>query len=267
MNEKWTIGEVAKLFDVSTDTLRYYEKLGILSPNKNDENGYRYYCYDDILVLMDVIFFRNMELSVKDIKSMITQMDVDDIKNILYQNQKKVENRIKELSKLKKMIAQAAAQYELCEEQLGKLRIVSVPTFKYKLIGMQASDLVPTIRKYKEENWVDDRIRYTLLVPQEELLENPNFCSAQVGISVDEENLHMLDLSEQKELFSLDAAEYLYTIVGTNYAEQENELLRKALNYLNAEGRQVKGPLVGRYLASSHKDGQDYYEVWIAVTS
>jgi len=76
-----------------------------------------------------------------------------------------------------------------------------------------------------------------------------------------------LDLSEQKELFSLDAAEYLYTIVGTNYAEQENELLREALNYLNAEGRQVKGPLVGRYLASSHKDGQDYYEVWLAITS
>jgi DNA-binding transcriptional MerR regulator len=267
MNEKWTIGEVAKLFDVTTDTLRYYEKIGILSPHKNDENGYRYYSYDEIVVLMDILFFRNMELSVKDIKNIITKMNVGDIKNILYQNQRIVENRIQELSKLKKMITQAASQYELCEEQLGKLSIVSVPDFKYKIIGMQANDLVPTIRKYKEEDWVDDRIRYTLFVSQEELLENPNFCSAQVGISIDKENLYMLDFSEQKALSSLDAAEYLYTIVGTNYAEQENDILKKALDYLNAEGRQIKGPLVGRYLASSHKDGQDYYEVWIAIHS
>ncbi len=265
MNEKWTIGEVAKLFDVSTDTLRYYEKIGIISPHKSDENGYRYYSYDEIVVLMDILFFRNMELSVKDIRNIITKMNVGDIKNILYQNQRIVENRIEELSKLKKMITQAASQYKLCEERLGKLSIVSVPAFKYKLIGMQANDLVATIRKYKEEDWIDDRIRYTLLVPQEELLENPNFCSAQVGISVDEENLCMLDLSEQQELSSLDAAEYLYTIVGTNYAEQENDVLRKALDYLNTEGRQVKGALVGRYLASSHKDGLDYYEIWIAI--
>ncbi len=57
MNEKWTIGEVAKLFDVSTDTLRYYEKIGILSPHKNGDNGYRYYSYDEIVVLMDIIVF------------------------------------------------------------------------------------------------------------------------------------------------------------------------------------------------------------------
>jgi len=117
MNEKWAIGEVAKLFDVSTDTLRYDEKTGILSAHKNGGNGYRYYSYDEILVLMDILFFRNMELSVKDIKQIITKMDVGDIKNILYQNQRIVENRIQELIKLKKMITQAASQYKLCEER------------------------------------------------------------------------------------------------------------------------------------------------------
>lgn len=267
MNEKWAIGEVAKLFDVSTDTLRYYEKSGILSSNKNSDNGYRYYSYDEIVVLMDILFFRNMELSVKDIKQIITKMDVGDIKNILYQNQRIVENRIEELIKLKKMISQAASQYKLCEERLGEFLIVSAPDFKYKLIGKQADDLVTMIRKYKKEDWIDDRIRYTLLVPQEELLKSPNFCSAQVGISIDGENLCMLDLSEQQELSSLQDVNYLYTIIGTNYSEQENDTLNKALNYLKEEGRQVKGPMIGRYMASSHKDGLDYYEAWIAINN
>lgn len=267
MNEKWAIGEVAKLFDVSTDTLRYYEKIGILSSHKNGDNGYRYYSYDEIVVLMDILFFRNMELSVKDIKQIITKMDVSDIKNLLYQNQRIVEKRIQKLIKLKKMITQVAFQYKLCEERIGEFLIVSAPDFKYKLIGEQADDLVTVIRKYKKEDWIDDRIRYTLLVSQEELLKNANFFSAQVGISIDVENLYMLDLSEQQELSSLHNVNYLYTIIGTSYLEQENNTLNKALNYLKEEGREVNGPMIGRYMASSHKDGLDYYEVWIGINN
>lgn len=269
MNEKWTIGEVAKLFDVSTDTLRYYEKIGILLSHKNGENGYRYYSYDEIVVLMDILFFRNMELSIKDIKQIITKMDVGDIKNILYQNQRIVENRIQELIKLKKTIAQVASQYELCEQRLGKFSIVTAPNFKYKLLSKQANELIDMIQKYKKENWGwMDSIRYTFLyISQEELLKNKNFCSAQIGISFDEENLCMLDPSEQQELSSLSEGEYLYTIVDTSYYEQDNKLLRKALDWLKKEGRQVKGPLIGRYMASSHKDGLDYYEVWIAINN
>lgn len=267
MNNRWTIGEVAKLFDVSTDTLRYYEKTGILSSKKNSDNGYRYYSYDEIVVLMDILFFRSMELSVKDIKQIINKMDVGEIKNILYQNQRIVEERIQELIKLNKMIIKAASQYNLCEEKVGKFLIVSAPEFKYKLIGKQAEDLVTVIRKYKKEDWINDRIQYTLLIPQEELLKKPNFSSAQVGISIDEENLCMLDFSEQQELLALHNVNYLYTIVGTSYSEEENDTLKNSLNYLEEEGRVVNGPMIGRYLASSHKDGLDYYEIWIAINT
>jgi DNA-binding transcriptional MerR regulator len=268
MNEKWTIGEVAKLFDVSTDTLRFYEKVGILSSHKNGANGYRYYSYDEIVVLMDILFFRNMELSVKDIKQIITKMDVGDIKNILYQNQRIVEDRIHELIKLRKMIGQVASHYEVCEQRLGEFAIVPAPDFKYKVLDKQADDLVDMIRKYKKEDWGwMDSIRYTLFVPQEELLKSLSFSSARVGISLDEENLYRLDSSEQQELSSLNEAEYLYTIVGTSYSEEDHDALSKALDYLKEAGRQVKGPLLGRYMASSHKDGLDYYEVWIAVNT
>ncbi len=40
---KLSIGEVARLFNISKDTLRYYDKIGILKPEVNKENGYRFY--------------------------------------------------------------------------------------------------------------------------------------------------------------------------------------------------------------------------------
>jgi DNA-binding transcriptional MerR regulator len=265
MNETWSIGEVAKLFSVSTDTLRYYEKMGLLASHKNPENGYRYYSYDEIVVLMDILFFRNMELSIQDIKQMITKMDVGDIKNILYQNQKLVEYRIQELKKLQTMITQVASQYKSCEERLGQFLVVTAPSFKYKLMSHQEDDLVSMIREYKKEDWIDDRIRYMLVVDETDLVENANFCLAHVGFSIEKENFSMLPSWEAKNFSSLPEAEYLYTILGTTYIEAKNDILQKALQYIQELGREVGGSLVGRYMASSHKDGLDYYELWIAL--
>ena len=41
------IGDVAKLFNISVSTLRYYEKLGLVIPEEVDKDtGYRYYSTD-----------------------------------------------------------------------------------------------------------------------------------------------------------------------------------------------------------------------------
>lgn len=265
MDEKWTIGEVAKVFNVSTDTLRYYEKVGLLTAKKNRDNGYRLYSYDDIVVLMDILFFRNMELPLKEIQRVITDLDIDDIRQLLLQNQRIVEKRIQELTRLKQRIGRASCQYALCLERNGKYQLVAAPRFQYKLISGRPEDLVAMIGKYEQEDWMDDRIQYMLCVSKEELLGRPGFGTARLGIGVGAENLHVLNETERRGLSSFDSGEYLYTVVGTNYAEAENTMLNDALRYLKTQGRRVAGPMIGRYLASAHKSHLDYYEIWIAV--
>lgn len=267
MKEKWSIGEVAKLFEVSTDTLRYYEKIGLLSSHKDRDNGYRYYYYDEIVLLMDILFFRNMEIPVKEINKIMTTMNIGDIKNVLCRNQRIVEDRIQELIKLKRTITQAMNQYKLCEELVGHFLFVPAPKFKYKLGSNQTEDIVAMIRKYKKEDWLNDSIQYTLFVSREELLQKCNFYSAQIGLSVEEENLSILSRTEQSELLSFDETEYLYTVIGTNYSDQRNDMLDNALKYIKETGRAVTGPLIGRYIASEHRNGNDYYEIWIPTTS
>ena len=43
----YSIGEFSQLLGVTPDTLRYYEKRGVLSPKRDSENQYRYYSADD----------------------------------------------------------------------------------------------------------------------------------------------------------------------------------------------------------------------------
>ena len=61
-----TIGEVAKEFDLSLDTLRYYEKIGLLS-NVSKVSGRRNYTDDNINEIKCILCMKNAGLSLNDI--------------------------------------------------------------------------------------------------------------------------------------------------------------------------------------------------------
>jgi DNA-binding transcriptional MerR regulator len=54
---------------ISADTLRYYEKEGLLSP-KRSENGYRQYDDDDITILKNIIVMKYAHFTLNEMKSM-----------------------------------------------------------------------------------------------------------------------------------------------------------------------------------------------------
>lgn len=62
--------ELEKLLGVTKHTLRYYEKEGLVHPDK-DDNGYRNYSDEDIQNLQFVIFLRNLNISIDDIKGIM----------------------------------------------------------------------------------------------------------------------------------------------------------------------------------------------------
>ena len=89
----WRVNEVSKLTGVSIRTLQYYDKIGLLHPAKYTEAGYR--LYDDAALerLQQILLFRELEFSLKDIKEIISSPDFD--------KSKALEQQI-ELLKLKK---------------------------------------------------------------------------------------------------------------------------------------------------------------------
>ena len=62
--------ELEKLLGITKHTLRYYEKEDLVHPDK-DDNGYRNYSDEDIQNLQFVIFLRNLNISIDDIKGIM----------------------------------------------------------------------------------------------------------------------------------------------------------------------------------------------------
>jgi DNA-binding transcriptional MerR regulator len=71
--KKYRIGAVRKLLNLSEDTLRYYESRGVVTPQKDEETGYRYYDAWDLNFLLDSIWYRGFDFSLKDVVKMINE--------------------------------------------------------------------------------------------------------------------------------------------------------------------------------------------------
>ncbi len=81
--EYYTAGELAKLFGIPKQTMFYYDKLGLLTPEFVAENGYRYYAMPQYLTLEIILFLRKLDISVPHIKEFLEHRSRDEILNIL----------------------------------------------------------------------------------------------------------------------------------------------------------------------------------------
>ncbi len=75
MKDYYKIGEISEMYDMSRDSLMYYEKLEILNPIR-DDNGYRLYSISDIWRLNLIKELKNLGFSFKKIKEYLDNRDI-----------------------------------------------------------------------------------------------------------------------------------------------------------------------------------------------
>ena len=104
---KFSIGEMSKLQNISVQTLRYYDKIGLLKPSYIDENSrYRYYCAKDFVILNSIKQCKAMGLSLDEIKELIENYtSFDSIINIISKQKEMIDSKIKELNTVKNNIS------------------------------------------------------------------------------------------------------------------------------------------------------------------
>jgi DNA-binding transcriptional MerR regulator len=67
----YTVSQLAKLAGVSARTLRYYDEIGLLKPKRVSSKGYRIYGQNEVDLLQQILFYRELELGLDEIKKII----------------------------------------------------------------------------------------------------------------------------------------------------------------------------------------------------
>jgi len=74
---EYTVNKLAKLSGVSARTLHYYDQIGLLTPARDSSNKYRVYNENDVNKLQQILFYRELGVSLDDIKVLLAAPDYD----------------------------------------------------------------------------------------------------------------------------------------------------------------------------------------------
>lgn len=72
-----TVKEISELTGVSARTIHYYDEIGLLRPTEKNEAGYRFYDDKALETLQQILFFREFDIPLKNIKALMDDPSLD----------------------------------------------------------------------------------------------------------------------------------------------------------------------------------------------
>ncbi len=148
MKNYYKISEISKLYGIGPDSLRYYERLGILKP-KRDTNQYRLYSLKDLYKLNLICDLRKLNFSMSQIKDYLDCQTVGNTLNILHREQELLTQKLRELKERERMI----------RERIHDLRTSE------KIVSGQISEKIFPRRLYvKEQAYITQDEEMDLLI-------------------------------------------------------------------------------------------------------
>jgi len=95
----YTIKQLADLAGVSRRTLHHYDGIGLLRPSRQGANRYRYYDDEAMLRLQQILFYRELGLSLLEIQEILDQPDFD-VLQALQAHKSELQKRVTRLNRL-----------------------------------------------------------------------------------------------------------------------------------------------------------------------
>lgn len=98
----YTVHQLAKLANVTTRTLRYYDQIDLLKPTAYTTSGYRQYDQEAVERLQKILFYRTFEFKLEDIKRLLA--DDQHFKTLLEQQAQHIAKQQQQLAALQRNI-------------------------------------------------------------------------------------------------------------------------------------------------------------------
>lgn len=127
MKNTFLIGELSKLFNISTDTLRHYDRIGLLKPDYDTSNKYRFYTVRNFFKLSRILFFKNLDISLNDIKKYMNNKNTSNLVTLLKNKEDEIDTKINSLINLKNKISKKLDLLESIKLEMNVVKIKYLP--------------------------------------------------------------------------------------------------------------------------------------------
>lgn len=153
----YKINEISKLHNIGFDSLRYYEKKGILKPYRDPTNNYRYYSLEDIKQLSLIRELQGLNFPLETIKNFLDNRNLTSTLQLLDEELQIIEQNISTLKQTRKHIKERISTIKTAKESDSNntLKIIHMPTrkcIKIKGDGVLDTEINFVIKDFLSKN-------------------------------------------------------------------------------------------------------------------
>ncbi|MDO5520478.1 MAG: MerR family transcriptional regulator [bacterium] len=197
--KKYKISEFSKRMGVSIDLVKHYQSSGIVFPDIDQNNGYRYYNIRHGERIMASRKYRKLGFSVSETKEILYEKDVDTIKHMLQEKKTELDQKIKHMQ-LRSLRMQEI--YEECEEvvaKVGTVQVVDCPGIYYlpHVIALNFNEQEEVINELPE--WMES-IDFLYKAYDVKCDTDDIFYDKTIGLLVEEKYFKALDFKKIEEI-------------------------------------------------------------------
>lgn len=246
MKEKLTIGEMAKLRGLTSETLRHYDRIDLFKPQYIDpHSGYRYYSIFQYEILGTIKELRQLRMTTDEIKEYLNERNFSKSLDIMKIKHAELVSNLKELNEMEENIREKIAYLEQVEIENELQKVIFREMKSRRLL---------TLHEKINNNF---ELCYGVLNLENMLTEKtPILATNRLGIIIEETNLKLGRFEEPSTIFIVAKNKedipntYQLTIPGGLFAciryngellSSRSESLRKILHYLNKNSYQITG--------------------------
>ena len=266
MYNTYTIGELARILGITPETIRYYERKGIIAPIHDEKTNYRYYTTWDLHMIIRARCYLGFGLSIDETSKILQKRTLEEIDDVLDNQEKIIEqNIIYNMNLLKKMRTNRALINSFEEKNLtlrtspGIFRIDSQKCYTLDLSEQEKEEL-------KQFTQYVPFIFSTALFPKEHIeTENKDF---YFGIGIEEQFASLFDIKETEYVHYYPPRTCLYMSFSSRSSQiLTYEVLEPAFEYMKKNNLELDGDIFTQ-IVSMWKPEEEYFNwhnIWIPI--
>lgn len=246
MDDRLLINEVSSLLGVEPSAIRYWEKKGLLHLQRDFENDYRYFDSKALLEVLDIVFFRKLQLPIKDLSKHLSGT-VEEKQLIIKKVRSDVEELIVKLNQADKTLS-------LEMERLNEIEELQLHTNKMsEEMDFSEVESLNFLHKSHTQQYLSDPSHFILLINEVEKQ------TIKEGIILDKKNSEDKHVIWRKNESTDIIFGGLLLVNSDDYEMNTLNELRESLSITPAYNQ-----VIAQYLTTAKDSGHlfDYYKCW-----
>lgn len=271
---KYKISELSNLLNVSTNTVRRYEKMGYITSKRSENNNYRYYGEDDITNFMTARLLRKYGFTHTEIAG-IKNSEISDLISA-YENQiEKMDEQINYLTNLRHRLKDDLVLMKKVSEFKQANYIKDCVALSYVLYQsgdrlLKESKRIMAVHDYL---YLSPEVQRIYLIRKEDI-ENDNIV-LNVGWAIKLSHLDKYKIKEneyteryekRKSLFSLAKLPLnMESINEYNNGQLKEILLKEPFKYMQEHNLNIDGDIIGIVITTVIEDNQEMQYILMSI--